>query len=263
MLDIKLRSASATPLSFNDVDGNFTTLADPLNKLADGTFDDAGPITGSEVVPLAGGKQTTTGGITAAAQDAADAALAAANAASDLFDSLANGTATDAGTLHDADISPMTRGAGLLQTTWGNVKAFIRGAIDNGTATDAGTLTGAETFPVSRGVGLLQTTLTKVATWLTGLWLNQRLFQWAYSTSFLLVSATRDANGAIVSASIVWPDGATGTFTTDTFSSAFPGAIDAWHASYFNASITKTVSQPAVTRDATGGVTAQPAITIA
>lgn len=66
--------------------------------------------------------------------------------------------------------------------------------------------------------------------WLAQSPLQQRLLQWAYSSAFQLVSATRDANEAIVTASIVWPDGATGTFTTDAASTAFPGAIDAWHA---------------------------------
>lgn len=91
----------------------------------------------------------------------------------------------------------------------------------------------------------------------------QQLIVWAYTSAFQLVSATRDANEAIVTASIVWPDGATGTFTTDIASTAFPGAIDAWHATHVLGSVTKTVTQTAVTRDANGAVTAQPAITIA
>lgn len=89
------------------------------------------------------------------------------------------------------------------------------------------------------------------------------LLQWAYAQTFRLVSATRDTNEAIVTASIIWPDGSTGTFTTDVASTSFPGAIDAWHATYVNNGVTKTVTQPAVTRDTNGAVTAQPAITIA
>jgi hypothetical protein len=85
---------------------------------------------------------------------------------------------------------------------------------------------------------------------------------WAMAESFQLVSATRDANGAIVTANIAWPDGATGVFTTDVASVAFPGAIDAWHATYVVEGTTLTVTQPAVTRDANGAVTVQPAITI-
>lgn len=86
---------------------------------------------------------------------------------------------------------------------------------------------------------------------------------WAFTQAFQIVSATRDSNEAITTASIVWPDGSTGTFTADTLSTAFPGAIDAWHATYVTGGITKTVTQPAVTRDSNGAVTAQPTITIA
>ena len=84
------------------------------------------------------------------------------------------------------------------------------------------------------------------------------LLTWAYVQNFQLVSGTRDINGALTSGSIVWPDGTSGTFTADTLSILFPGAIDAWHATY----ATKTITQPAVTRDANGAVTVQPAITI-
>jgi hypothetical protein len=90
---------------------------------------------------------------------------------------------------------------------------------------------------------------------------NTALMAWALSQSFRVVSATRDANEAITSASIVWPDGVLGTFTADVLSAEFPGAIDAWHATY-NGSTAKTVTQPAVTRNSSGAVTAQPPITI-
>jgi len=101
----------------------------------------------------------------------------------------------------------------------------------------------------------IQTTVNTIA--------QSSLLQWAYASAFQLVSATRDANEAIVAASIMWPDGATGTFTTDIASTAFPGAIDAWHATHVLSGVTKTVTQTAVTRDANGAVIAQPAITIA
>lgn len=87
------------------------------------------------------------------------------------------------------------------------------------------------------------------------------LASWANAQNFQLVSAIRDANSAIVTASIVWPDGISGVFTTDVASTAFPGAIDAWHATYLG-SPTRVIAQTAVTRDANGAVTAQPAITI-
>lgn len=84
---------------------------------------------------------------------------------------------------------------------------------------------------------------------------------WANAQTFQLVSATRDANSAIISANIVWPDGTAGVFTTDVASVDFPGAIDAWHATYATV-VPKLITQTAVTRDANGAVTAQPAIII-
>lgn len=92
--------------------------------------------------------------------------------------------------------------------------------------------------------------------------LGVTLNQWGLVQAFQLVSATRDSNGAIVSASIVWPDGSTGTFTTDVASVNFPGAVDAWHATYVYAAGMLTIRQPAITRDTKGAVTIQPALTI-
>lgn len=79
----------------------------------------------------------------------------------------------------------------------------------------------------------------------------------------LLVGAiTRDSNGAATDASVVWPDGTTGTYAATTVSTAFPGAVDAFTVTYVGAT-TKTVTQPAVTRDATtGAVTTRPAMTV-
>lgn len=91
--------------------------------------------------------------------------------------------------------------------------------------------------------------------------IQYNLETWANAQTFRLVSATRDANSAIITANIVWPDGIAGVFTTDLASVDFPGAIDAWHATYAGTPA-KLVAQPAVTRDVNGAVTAQPAIII-
>lgn len=72
---------------------------------------------------------------------------------------------------------------------------------------------------------------------------------------------TRDASGAATSASVVWPDGTAGTYTADTVSTAFPGAVDAYHITY-GSPATKTFTQPAVTRDSTGAVTNLPALVV-
>jgi hypothetical protein len=79
----------------------------------------------------------------------------------------------------------------------------------------------------------------------------------------LIVGAiTRDENDAATSAGVVWPDGTTGTYTATTVSTAFPGAVDAFTVTYAGAT-TKTVTQPAVTRDeTTGAVTTRPAMTV-
>lgn len=113
------------------------------------------------------------------------------------------------------------------------------------------TIVGAGTFTSIRTEGVLRGP--------PGVQYN--LETWANSQTFQLVSATRDANSAIVTASIVWPDGILGIFTTDTASIDFPGAIDAWHATYAG-SPAKLITQPLVTRDVNGAVTAQPAIII-
>ena len=90
-----------------------------------------------------------------------------------------------------------------------------------------------------------------------------QLKQWARNPDMLITGAiTRDSNGAATSAPVTWPDGVTGTYTADTLSTAFPGAVDAYHVTYVGAT-TKTFTQPAVTRDATtGAVTDAPAITV-
>lgn len=75
-------------------------------------------------------------------------------------------------------------------------------------------------------------------------------------------TVTRDGNGAATSAPVVWPDGTAGTYTADTVSTVFPGAVDAYHITY-GSPVTKTYTQPAVTRDPASGVTtAVPAIVV-
>jgi hypothetical protein len=95
---------------------------------------------------------------------------------------------------------------------------------------------------------------------LSGLYV--RYVQLAKSPDALITgSLTRDANGAVTSAPVTWPDGSPGTFTADTVSSAFPGAVDAYHITY-GSPVTKTYTQPAITRDSTGAATNVPAIVV-
>lgn len=119
-------------------------------------------------------------------------------------------------------------------------------------------LTGNELLEVVQGGDSRKATLADLAAFGES---ARSLLAWAYSSAFRLATSNRDQNGAIVTANIVWPDGVTGVFTTDVASTTFPGAIDAWHATYAGTPV-KTVVQTAVTRDAIGAVIAQPAITI-
>jgi hypothetical protein len=71
-------------------------------------------------------------------------------------------------------------------------------------------------------------------------------------------SITRNSNDVVTSAAVVWPDGTTGTFTTDTINSTFQ-AIDAYHISYGST----TYYQDAITRNANGAAITVPAIRVA
>ena len=78
--------------------------------------------------------------------------------------------------------------------------------------------------------------------------------------SLIVGTIVRDANGAATSASVVWPDGTPGTYT-GTPSLTFAGSIDSYTITY-GSPATKTYTQPTVTRDSSGAVTARPAITV-
>lgn len=89
-----------------------------------------------------------------------------------------------------------------------------------------------------------------------------KLKVWAANPDNLVSGTiTRDSNGAALSASVTWPDGTTGTYTADTVSSTFPGAVDAYHITY-GSPVTMTVTQPAVTRSSSGAVTNRPALVV-
>lgn len=89
---------------------------------------------------------------------------------------------------------------------------------------------------------------------------NTTLRAWTLSEAYSITSATRDSDGLITTATVSWPDGSSGTFTTVTKNATFL-TIDAYTVTHADSS--KTATQAAVTRDANGNVTAQPAITIA
>ena len=88
---------------------------------------------------------------------------------------------------------------------------------------------------------------------------NDQLKAWTASGAYTLTSATRDSDGVITIATIAWPDGSSGTFTTVTKNATFL-TVDSYTATHSVSG--KTATQPSVTRDDSGNVTSQLAITI-
>ena len=80
--------------------------------------------------------------------------------------------------------------------------------------------------------------------------------------ALIVGTVTRDANGAATTAPVVWPNGTPGTYTATTVSTAFPGAVDAYTITY-GSPVTRTYTQPAVTRNASGATISVPAVTVA
>lgn len=74
-------------------------------------------------------------------------------------------------------------------------------------------------------------------------------------------SITRNLYGTATSASVTWPDGTFGVYTATNLSSLFTGAVDAYTVTYLG-SVTRTLTQPTVTRDSSGAVINQPVITV-
>lgn len=79
--------------------------------------------------------------------------------------------------------------------------------------------------------------------------------------SIIVGSVTRDTNGAATSAAVVWPDGSAGTYTALVLSTSFLGAVDSYRITY-GSPVTKTYTQPSVTRDSDGAVISVPAIVV-
>jgi hypothetical protein len=77
----------------------------------------------------------------------------------------------------------------------------------------------------------------------------------------LIVGAiTRNGDGVITSAGVEWPDGTTGVYTTTTIGA--DDTVDAYTVTYAG-TVTKTVTQPLMTRDVDGNVTDRPEMLVA
>lgn len=89
--------------------------------------------------------------------------------------------------------------------------------------------------------------------------LNALLIGWASANAYTLTSASRDVDGVITTATIAWPDGSSGLFTTTTKNSTFL-AVDAYTVTH--AASGKTLIQSTITRDSNGLIVAQPPISV-
>jgi len=88
---------------------------------------------------------------------------------------------------------------------------------------------------------------------------DQRLREWTEAESYEVTSINRDADGVVTTATVSWPDGSSGTFTTTTKNDDFL-AVDAYTISHTESG--KTVTQAAVTRDGDGNVLSKPSLTV-
>jgi hypothetical protein len=88
------------------------------------------------------------------------------------------------------------------------------------------------------------------------------LRDWTEGESYEMTSITYDGTytSVVSSATVKWPDGSTGTFTTTTINATWV-AIDAYTVSHTDSGL--TVTQSAVTRNGAGNITTKPALTIA
>lgn len=91
---------------------------------------------------------------------------------------------------------------------------------------------------------------------------TDNLKRWARNIDALAIDVLdRNLSGAILSASVVWPDGAVGTYTADTVSLIWPWLVDAYHITY-GTPTSKTFTQPLMTRNASGLVIDIPDIVV-
>ncbi|RWR12556.1 hypothetical protein D8Y23_16620, partial [Microbacterium enclense] len=81
---------------------------------------------------------------------------------------------------------------------------------------------------------------------------------WAKLPDLLITgSIKRNADQAVTSAAVVWPDGTPGTFAATTLSTAFPGGVDGYTITY-GSPVVKTFTQPVITRNSDGAAVIPP-----
>lgn len=88
------------------------------------------------------------------------------------------------------------------------------------------------------------------------------LTEWTEAAAYQMTAITYSTSypRVVASATVAWPDGSSGTFTTDSTNASWE-AVDAYHITHVASG--KTITQAAVTRNANGSVTTKPPLTVA
>ncbi len=155
-------------------------------------------------------------------------------------------------TFHTAISSGAAANASTINTPLGTLDAAIAVAHDSDGTLKAGAVDGA---------GVLASGVVTWAKLATGSAVEaETLKQWTEGECYELTAITYDSDGVPTTATVKWPDGSAGTWTTVTKNSTWL-AVDAFTVSHTASS--KTVTQAAITRDANGQVTVKPALTVA
>lgn len=93
--------------------------------------------------------------------------------------------------------------------------------------------------------------------------LGRNLITWANTGAWQITGTTTyNGSGLLTAANIRWPDGTVGTYTA-TANGTNAALRDGWVATYVGSTITRTITQPMVTRNGSLQITAQPAVTFA
>lgn len=96
---------------------------------------------------------------------------------------------------------------------------------------------------------------------------NQMLVDWVSGGVYAMESAVYEqinpyTVGTIATATLIFPNGVRGQWVTDTASTDFPGVVDGFHVTYPLGVFTLVVTQPLVTRNASGQITECPALVL-
>lgn len=233
-----------TPLTITDPDG--TPLPNPIPVNANG-FGSAFAHATLDRVAWAGGGFTGfftsyegMKQVAVDAQAAAEAAAATAGADAAAVAEAAIAGATDEATAAAASAATAATNAASSATAAANAAALVGAPADTAIAAAV------------NGSG----TATKAALNAT----YAGLIQLAKNPDTLIAGAvTVDSNSLVTSAAVVWPDGTPGTLTITSRDAN--GAVLAYNITY-GSPVTKTFTQPTITRNAAGAATNVPQIVV-